>query len=112
MTSRKGRLAPAKHQQQDPVDPPPELTPTQHISKVIRIHGNALYTVNLPSNTELLVELPIRFRNSIWVRRGGFVLIDTEGYGEGKVTGKIQEVVRNEKAWRRMSYWFAFHFRC
>jgi probable RNA-binding protein EIF1AD len=61
--------------------------------------------VELPSKSELLVELPMKFRNAVWVRRGGFVLIDTEGHTNGKVNGEIMDVVRDEKVWRRLDYW-------
>jgi len=111
MTSRRSRIPPSKHQQQASDDPPSELTSTQHIGRVAKTHGNALYSVELPSKDKLTVELPMRFRNAVWVRRGGFVLIDTEGYTEGKVGGEIKEVIRDEKAWRKMAYWFITRFR-
>lgn len=47
----------------------------------------------------------MRFRNAVWVRRGGYVLVDTEGYSEGKVGGDIVEVIRDEKKWRKLNYW-------
>jgi probable RNA-binding protein EIF1AD len=47
----------------------------------------------------------MRFRNAVWVRRGGYVLVDTEGYSEGKVGGDIVEVIRDEKTWRKLNYW-------
>jgi probable RNA-binding protein EIF1AD len=63
--------------------------------------------VELPSKSELLVELPMRFRNAVWVRRGGFVLIATEGFTDGKVGGEIVQVIMDEKAWRKLEYWCA-----
>jgi probable RNA-binding protein EIF1AD len=105
MSSRKSRLPPSKHKQEADDEPPSELTASQHIARVIKVQGNALYTIELPSRAELLVELPSRFRNAVWVRRGGFLLVDTEGFTEGKISGEIKEVIRDEKAWRKMSYW-------
>jgi len=105
MTSRKSRLAPSKHHLQTSSDPPEKLTENQSIAQIAKPHGNSLYTVVIPQKSELLVELPTRFRNAVWVRRGGFVLVDTEGYSEGKVGGQITEIVRDEKVWRKMSYW-------
>jgi translation initiation factor IF-1 len=111
MSSRKSRLAPSKHHLQVSNDPPSELKPTQHITRISKLHGNSLYTVELPSKSELLVELPMKFRNAVWVRRGGFVLIDTEGHTNGKVNGEIMDVVRDEKVWRRLDYWYVnLHF--
>jgi probable RNA-binding protein EIF1AD len=105
MSSRKSRLAPSKHHLQTSSEPPAQLSPSQHIARIVKPHGNALYTVSSASGSELLVELPMRFRNAVWVRRGGYVLVDTEGYGEGKVGGEIVEVVRDEKTWRKLNYW-------
>jgi probable RNA-binding protein EIF1AD len=81
------------------------LKSTQHIVRISKPHGNSLYTVELPSKSELLVELPTKFRNAVWVRRGGFVMIETEGHSEGKVNGEILDVIRDEKMWRKMDYW-------
>ena len=105
MTSRKSRLPPSKHHLQALAEPPPKLSHSQYIARIAKPHGNSLYTVEPPPNADLLVELPTRFRNAVWVRRGSYVLVDTEGYTEGKVNGQIVEVVRDEKAWRKMDYW-------
>ena len=106
MSSRKSRIPLSKQKQETPDEPPAELPLTNYIARVVKVQGNALYRVELPSKSELLVELPMRFRNSAWVRRGGFVLVDTEGYMDGKVGGEIKEVIRDEKAWRKMTYWY------
>lgn len=108
MSSRKSRLPPSKHHLQAPNDPPPQLLASQYIARIAKPHGNSLYTVETRSKKELLVELPVRFRNAIWVRRGGFVLVETEGFKEGKVNGEIVEVIRDEKAWTKMNYWCVF----
>lgn len=106
MTSRKSRLPPSKHHLQASNEPPSELSSSQHIARIAKLHGNSLYTVDLPSKGELLVELPTRFRNAVWVRRGGYVVIETDGFTERKINGEIMEVVRDEKGWRKMNYWF------
>jgi hypothetical protein len=33
------------------------------------------------------------------------VLIETEGFTEGKVGGEIVEVIMDEKTWRKLAYW-------
>lgn len=101
----KSRIAPSKHHLRASNDPPLQLTGSQHIARITKVHGNSLYTVEIRLYVTLLVELPPRFRNAVWVRRGGYVLVDTEGYTEGKVNGQIVDVVRDERAWRKMSYW-------
>jgi probable RNA-binding protein EIF1AD len=41
------------------------------------------------------------------MKRGGFVLIDTEGaeVRQNKIAGEIINVVRDEHLWRKESYW-------
>lgn len=55
----------------------------------------------------VLVELPSRFRNTIWMKRGGYVLVDTEGaeVRQNKIDGEIINVVRDEHVWRKEAYW-------
>ena len=50
----------------------------------------------------------MRFRNAVWVRRGGFVLIKMEAFAEGKVGGEIMDVIIDEKKWRKEGYWLAY----
>lgn len=55
----------------------------------------------------LLVELEARFRSTIWLKRGGYVLVDTETLAdrENKIDGEIVNVVRDERAWRKAPFW-------
>jgi probable RNA-binding protein EIF1AD len=88
-------------------NPPTALTATQSVAQVLRATGNSLYFCNLPDKTEILVELPSRFRNTIWIKRGGYVLVDTKDAGarENKIDGEIVNVVRDEREWRKEAYW-------
>jgi len=87
--------------------PPSALTATQSIARVIKAEGNSLYSCSLPNKKTVLVELPSRFRNAIWIKNGGYVLIDTKeaGVRENKIDGEIANVVRDEHLWRKESYW-------
>ncbi|KAI0525972.1 hypothetical protein F5B22DRAFT_262086 [Xylaria bambusicola] len=87
--------------------PPDALTPTQSVARVIKAEGNSLYSCLLPNQQIVLVELAARFRNTIWIKRGGYVLVDLTPPEEkrGKVEGEIANVVREEKEWRKQSYW-------
>lgn len=87
--------------------PPAALTPTQAIARVTKAEGNSLYLCALPDKKTVLVELPSRFRNTIWIKRGGYVLIDTKEaeVRENKLGGEIINVVRDEHVWRKESYW-------
>ncbi|KAK0665020.1 putative RNA-binding protein EIF1AD [Lasiodiplodia hormozganensis] len=87
--------------------PPDALTPAQTIAKVSKAEGNNLYSVELPDKTTTLAELNAKFRSTIWVKRGTYVVVDAGTLAErnNKLGGEIINVVRDEKAWRKMSYW-------
>ena len=88
--------------------PPVELTPTQSIARVVKTEGNSRYICELPNKKTFLVELEDRFRNTIWIRRGGYVLVDLSSGDDRKgsnVAGEIINVVRDEKDWRKQTYW-------
>jgi probable RNA-binding protein EIF1AD len=87
--------------------PPDTLASSQCIARVIKAEGNNLYSVELPSAKTLLVELPARFRSTIWLKRGGFVVIDTKALADrdNKLDGEVVNVVRDERQWRKESYW-------
>lgn len=88
--------------------PPDNLPDSQSIARVVVAAGKNLYHVELPSARKLLVELPARFRNAIWIKKGSFVVVDfsTATERENKIDGEIINVVRNEKDWRKRAYWY------
>lgn len=88
--------------------PPASLEQGQAIACVLKTEGNNLYSVDLPDRTRLLVELPARFRSTIWIKRGGYVVIDTTAFEDraNKLKGEIINVVRDEKLWRKQGYWW------
>lgn len=98
---------------EETLSPPDTLTSTQTIARVVKAEGSNLYRCFLPSifsppsGREILFELPSKFRNTIWIKRGGYVLVDTAGGEErdNKLGGEILNVVRDEKMWRKASYW-------
>jgi len=87
--------------------PPNVLDQGQAIAQVVKAEGNNLYKVELPNRDSLLVELPARFRSTIWIKRGGYVVVDTTAFEdrENKLHGEIVNVVRDEKHWRKQEYW-------
>ncbi|KAI0889107.1 nucleic acid-binding protein [Annulohypoxylon maeteangense] len=87
--------------------PPYQLTETQSLAKVIKAEGNSLYACSLPNQQTVLVELASRFRNTVWIRRGGYVLVQLISSEEekGRVEGEIINVVGDEKQWRKQTYW-------
>lgn len=92
---------------EETLTPPDSLTTTQQIARVIKATGNNLYACALPSGQEILAEMPARFRNTIWLKRGGYVLVDTKDADirENKIGGEIINVVRDEHQWRKEAYW-------
>lgn len=87
--------------------PPDELTASQSLACVAKAEGNSLYSCSLPDKRTVLVELADRFRNTIWIKRGGYVLVDLTPVADVKdrVEGEIVNVVRDEKLWRKQRYW-------
>jgi probable RNA-binding protein EIF1AD len=87
--------------------PPSALTATQSIARVIKAEGNSLYSCYLPDQKRILVELLPRFRNTIWIKRGGYVLVDTKEADarDNKLDGEIVNIVRDEHVWRKEPYW-------
>jgi len=94
---------------EDTLNPPDELTPAQSIARVVKAEGNNLYTCELPNKKTVVLELEPKFRNTVWLKRGGYVLIDVGSAEERKsgsrVVGEIINVVRDEKLWRKQAYW-------
>ena len=92
---------------EETINPPQTLSANQSIARAVKAAGNNLYSVQLPSQKVLLVELAPRFRSTIWIKRNGFVLIDATALSEreNKLDGEIINIVGDEKTWRKMSYW-------
>jgi probable RNA-binding protein EIF1AD len=88
--------------------PPPSLPSGHAIAQVVKAEGTNLYSVRIPSRDDpLLVELPSRFRSQIWIKRGGYVVVNTSAFDDrdNKLDGEIANIVRNEREWRKYPYW-------
>ncbi|KAK8051896.1 hypothetical protein PG993_003281 [Apiospora rasikravindrae] len=92
---------------EESMTPPDTLGENQSLARVIKAEGNNMYSCLLPSRKTVVVELADRFRNTIWIKRGGYVLVDLYPTPEAKsrAEGGISNIVRDEKAWRKQSYW-------
>ncbi|KAF2227097.1 hypothetical protein BDZ85DRAFT_316512 [Elsinoe ampelina] len=97
---------------EETLTPPSTLPPSQQICRILRAAGNNLYHVTPPSSPSpesdsLLVELAQKFRSTIWVKRGSYVVVDTSTLAEreNKIAGEIVNIVRDEKRWMKMGYW-------
>ena len=92
---------------EETLTPPDALSEGQSIARVTKAAGNNLYNADLPSGKPILVELPSRFRSTIWIKRGSYVVVDTKALADrdNKLDGEIINVVRDEREWRKQSYW-------
>ena len=91
----------------DTVTPPDSLTQSQTIARIIKNNGKDLFTVQTPESATLLVELDAKFRATVWIKRGGYVVVDRVAASDrdNKIQGGIVNVVRDEKTWRKQPYW-------
>jgi len=92
---------------EETLTPPDSLSGSQTIARVVKAEGKNLYTVALPSSKSLLVQLEAKFRSTIWLKRGGYVVVDTTTLADrdNKIEGEIVNVVRDEKRWSKQPYW-------
>lgn len=93
---------------EETLTPPDELLDTHQIVRAIKATGNNIYLIETPSKDQMLVELPARFRSTIWIKRGSYLVIDTKNKEErdNKIGGEIINIVRDEKAWRKAPFWY------
>ncbi|KAK4962980.1 hypothetical protein LTR10_000607 [Elasticomyces elasticus] len=87
---------------------PPESLPEHHlIARLKQAAGKNLYYLDTAAGTTILAELNQVFRSTIWLRRGSYVVVNTNSLAdrENKLGGEIVNVVGDEKAWRKMAYW-------
>lgn len=88
---------------------PPDVLPDSHlIARIVKAEGKNLYNAELPAGKPILAELEAKFRSTVWIKRGSYVVVDTSSLAErdNKLDGMIVNVVRDEKAWRKMAYWY------
>jgi probable RNA-binding protein EIF1AD len=93
---------------EDTITPPDVLSEAQSIARAVKGEGKNIYSVELPGGKQILAELEAKFRSTVWIKRGSYVVVDMSGMAErdNKLAGEIINVVRDEKAWRKMSYWY------
>jgi probable RNA-binding protein EIF1AD len=92
---------------EESLTPPAQLEQSHTLARVIKPEGNNLFTCELPNQKTMVVELGQIFRNTIWIKRGGFVVVDaySNRAPDSRAEGEIVNVVRDEKQWRKQSYW-------
>lgn len=63
----------------------------QELAKILGIRGNQLYEVKTASGEQFLVSMPKKFRNTVWVKVGSIIAIESIEEGN-KVKGEIVRV--------------------
>lgn len=96
----------------DEVGTPPDDLGDQIIGSIVKPRGNSLYEVSVPESHQskapepvLLVSMPPKFRNTVFVKRGGFVVVELYDDIDSKVHGEISYIVTDKREWQRYPYW-------
>ncbi|KAE9551062.1 hypothetical protein FO519_005729 [Halicephalobus sp. NKZ332] len=70
-------------------------TEKQYIAKVIGSKGNNLHEILSEHGGKFLASMPMKFRNTVWVKRDQFVIVEDIEEGD-KVKGEIVNVLDSE----------------
>ncbi|XP_065204114.1 probable RNA-binding protein EIF1AD [Planococcus citri] len=83
-----------------------EIKDGHQLVKVLKTQGNHLYEVQTTDNRQFLVSMPSKFRNTIWIKPGSFVIIEFIAEGN-KVKGEIVKILLKEhvKEMKKDSRW-------
>ncbi|XP_015593409.1 probable RNA-binding protein EIF1AD [Cephus cinctus] len=81
-------------------------TGKQSIVQLLESRGNNLHEVRDPSGDQYLVSMPTKFRRSIWVKKGDYVLIEPITEGD-KVKGEIVRILTKDhiQIYRSQNCW-------
>ncbi|TRY74875.1 hypothetical protein TCAL_07135 [Tigriopus californicus] len=71
-------------------------TPSQSVVRVLGGRGNNLHEVEDAQGQKYLSSMPTKFRRSIWVKRGDFVVVEPIPEGD-KVKAEICQVLYKEQ---------------
>lgn len=98
-------------------EPPSELAENQVIGSVVKPRGNSQYEIKISDGTSsklgvpntIVGIMPKKFRNTVYVKRGGYLLVDLYDDlvkdGTDKLHGEISNIVLDRKEWQRYPYW-------
>ncbi|PFX17448.1 probable RNA-binding protein EIF1AD [Stylophora pistillata] len=80
--------------------------PNQQIVKILGGRGNNLHEVETSDGKKFLVSMPSKFRKSVWIKRGDFVIVDPIEEGNKVCAemvhilyGKQIKYLKNEGLW-------------
>jgi len=70
--------------------------PNQQIVKILGSRGNNLHEAETSDGTKYLVSMPSKFRKSVWIKRGDFVIVDPIEEGN-KVCAEIVHILYSKQ---------------
>jgi probable RNA-binding protein EIF1AD len=87
-----------KHVTREVLDSYPTPEPHQQIVRVTEMRGGNIIEVEYPDRTRILCLLPAKFKKTVWVKRGNYVIIEpfTEilnNYHTAKLKGRIVHIL-------------------
>eukprot|EP00048_Salpingoeca_helianthica_P022390 m.17972 g.17972 ORF g.17972 m.17972 type:complete len:178 (-) comp7252_c0_seq2:252-785(-) len=85
-----------KHVAREVLEDYPEPTGDQQIVRVLHPKGNNLHEVQEASGGTYLASMPTKFRKSIWVKRGDYVIVEPIAEGD-KVKAEIIHILFPEQ---------------
>nr|CAG4645968.1 EOG090X0KPP [Lynceus sp. MCZ IZ 141354] len=68
----------------------------QTIVRVLEGRGNNLHEVEDPNGAKYLVSMPTKFRRSIWIKRGDFIIVEPIAEG-GKVKAEVSHILMKDQ---------------
>lgn len=83
-------------------DSAPVLDPkTDSYAKVLETRGKGQFLVSLPNSAQVLVYMPPKFRNALWIRRGSFIIIrmycDEQNVSSAAASNELVHVLSGEQ---------------
>lgn len=85
-----------KHVTREVLEDYPEPENDQYIVRIFGPRGNNLHEVERDDGSRFLCSMPTKFRKSVWIKRGGFVIVEPIEEGE-KVKAEIAHILFPEQ---------------
>eukprot|EP01088_Endostelium_zonatum_P009943 TRINITY_DN23259_c0_g1_i1.p1 TRINITY_DN23259_c0_g1~~TRINITY_DN23259_c0_g1_i1.p1 ORF type:complete len:172 (-),score=61.76 TRINITY_DN23259_c0_g1_i1:16-531(-) len=90
----------SKHVQRRALEEVPEPNETLKIVQVTEIRGTNILEVRYPDGNKILCLMPAKFRKTVWVKKGGYVMIEPfselvkkDQYKDVKLLGRVAFVL-------------------
>jgi probable RNA-binding protein EIF1AD len=88
-------------------------SPTQIVCRHASPRGKNMHVVTTPSGMNIVAYLPPRFRNTVWLKRGNHLIVETREHEvkEDKLSGEILYILNDKhiKHLQQHQQWYAFN---